>query len=89
MQRRRRRRGGALTQHPGDTTVAWRGSAHVATTASSQGKSPTIRRRSTQLTKPRSRRGQGQQLKSKLEVAMAKVLSFGGEGDASDQEAIE
>jgi hypothetical protein len=48
-----------------------------------------IRRQSTQLTKPRSRRGQGQQLESKLEVAMAKVLSFGGEGDASDQEAIE
>jgi hypothetical protein len=39
--------------------VAWRGSARAATTASSQGKSPTIRRRSTQLTKPRSRRGQG------------------------------
>jgi hypothetical protein len=39
--------------------MAWRGSARVAMTASSQGKSPTIRRRSTQLTKPRSRRGQG------------------------------
>jgi hypothetical protein len=56
---RRRRRGGALTQHPRDTTVAWRGSAHAATTASSQGKSPMIHRRSTQLTKPRSHRGQG------------------------------
>jgi hypothetical protein len=56
---RSRRRGGVLTQCPGDTTVAWRGRAHAATTASSQGKSPTIRRRSTQLTKPRSRCGQG------------------------------
>jgi hypothetical protein len=56
---RRRRRGGALTQRPGDTTVAWRGSARAATMASSQGNSPTIRRRSIQLTKPRSRRGQG------------------------------
>jgi hypothetical protein len=56
---RRRRRGGALTQCPGDTTVAWRDSAHAATTASSQGKAPTKRRRSTQLTKPRSHRGKG------------------------------
>jgi hypothetical protein len=56
---RRRRRGGALTQHPWDTTMAWRGSAPAATTASSQGKSLTIRRRSTQLTKPISHRGQG------------------------------
>jgi hypothetical protein len=56
---RRRRRGGALTQRPGDTTMAWRGSARAAMTASIQGKSPTIRRRSTQLTKPRSRHGQG------------------------------
>jgi hypothetical protein len=39
--------------------VAWRGSARAATTASSQGKSPMIRRQSTQLTKPRSCRGQG------------------------------
>jgi hypothetical protein len=51
--------GGALTQRPGDTTVAWRGSARAATTASSQGKSSTTRRRSTELTKHRSRRGQG------------------------------
>jgi hypothetical protein len=36
--------GGALTQRPGDTTVAWRGSARAATMASSQGKSPTTRR---------------------------------------------
>jgi hypothetical protein len=56
---RRRRRGGALTQRPGDTTMAWRGSVRAAMMASSQGKSPTIRRRSTQLTKPRSRHGQG------------------------------
>jgi hypothetical protein len=41
---RRRRRGGALTQRPGDTTMAWRGSARAATTASSQGNLPTIRR---------------------------------------------
>jgi hypothetical protein len=39
--------------------MAWRGSARAAMTASSQGKSPTIHRRSTQLTKPRSHRGQG------------------------------
>jgi hypothetical protein len=39
--------------------MAWRGSARVAMTASSQGKSPMIRRRSTQLTKPISRHGQG------------------------------
>jgi hypothetical protein len=56
---RSRRRGGALTQRPGDTTVAWRGSARTAMMASSQGKSPTIHRRSTQLTKPRSHCGQG------------------------------
>jgi hypothetical protein len=31
----RRRREGVLTQRLGDTTVAWRGSARVATTASS------------------------------------------------------
>jgi hypothetical protein len=41
---RRRRRGGALTQRPGDNTMAWRGSARAATMASSQRKSPTIRR---------------------------------------------
>jgi hypothetical protein len=56
---RRRRRGGALTQRPGGTTMAWRGSARAAMTTSSQGKSPTIRRQSTQLTKPRSHHGQG------------------------------
>jgi hypothetical protein len=55
---RRRRRGGALTQRPGDTTVAWRGSARAATTASSQRKSPTIRRRNTQH-QARYHRGQG------------------------------
>jgi hypothetical protein len=55
---RRRRRGGALTQCPGDTTVAWRGSAHAATMASSQRKSPTIRRRNTQH-QARYHRGQG------------------------------
>jgi hypothetical protein len=51
--------GEALTRRPGDTTVAWRGSARVATTASSQGKSPTTRRQITQLTKHRFHRGQG------------------------------
>jgi hypothetical protein len=30
-----------------------------------------------------------QPLESKLKVAMAKVPSFGGEGDANDQEAID
>jgi hypothetical protein len=38
---------GTLTRRPGDTTVAWRGSAHAATMASSQGKSPTTCRRIT------------------------------------------
>jgi hypothetical protein len=56
---RSRRRGGALTQCPGDTTMTWRGSARAAMMASSQGKSPTIRRRSTQLTKPISHHRQG------------------------------
>jgi hypothetical protein len=39
--------GEALTRRPGDTTVAWRGSARTATTASSQGKSLTTSRRIT------------------------------------------
>jgi hypothetical protein len=39
--------GEALTRRPGDTTMAWRGSAHAATMASSQGKSSTTRRRIT------------------------------------------
>jgi hypothetical protein len=56
-----RGRGGgeALIRRPGDTTVAWRGSARAATTASSQGKSPMTRRRINQLTEHRSRQGQG------------------------------
>jgi hypothetical protein len=49
----------ALTQRPGDTTVAWRGSARAATTASNQRKTPMTRRRNTKLTKPKHHRGQG------------------------------
>jgi hypothetical protein len=56
---RKRRSRGALTQRPGDTTVAWRGSARVATTASNQRKTPMTRRRNNQLTKPKHHRGRG------------------------------
>jgi hypothetical protein len=58
VQRRRRSRE-ALTQRPGDTTVAWRGSARAATTASNQRKTPTTRRRNNKLTKPKNHHGQG------------------------------
>jgi hypothetical protein len=56
---RRRRRRGTLTHRPGDTNMAWRGSAHAATTASNQRKMPTTRRRSSKLTKTQYHRGQG------------------------------
>jgi hypothetical protein len=58
VQRKRKSRE-ALTQRPGDTTVAWRGSARAATTASSQRKTPTTRRRNNKLTKPKHHRGRG------------------------------
>jgi hypothetical protein len=58
VQRKRMSRG-ALTQRPGDTTVAWRGSARAATTASNQRKTPTTRRCNNKLTKPKHHRGQG------------------------------
>jgi hypothetical protein len=58
VQRKRRSRE-ACTQHPGDTTVAWRGSARAATMASSQRKTPMTRRRNNQLTKPKHHRGWG------------------------------
>jgi hypothetical protein len=58
VQRKRRSRG-ALTQRPGDTTVAWRGSARTATMASNQRKTPTTRRRNNKLTKPKHHHGQG------------------------------
>jgi hypothetical protein len=58
VQRKRRSRE-ALTQRPGDTTVAWRGSARVVTTASSQRKTPTTRRCNNKLTKPKHHRGRG------------------------------
>jgi hypothetical protein len=51
---------GGLTQCPGGTTVAWRGSARAATTAPSQGKAPMTRRQDTTPTSTRSRRGKGQ-----------------------------
>jgi hypothetical protein len=58
VQRKRRSRE-ALTQRPGDTTMAWRGSARTVTTASSQRKTPMTRRRNNQLTKPKQHRGRG------------------------------
>jgi hypothetical protein len=58
VQRKRRSRE-ALTQRPGDTTVAWQGSARAATTASSQRKTPTTRQRNNKLTKPKHHRGRG------------------------------
>jgi hypothetical protein len=58
VQRKRKSRE-ALTQRPGDTTVAWRGSARVTTMASNQRKTPTTRRRNNKLTKPKHHRGQG------------------------------
>jgi hypothetical protein len=45
----------ALTRCPEGTTVAWRGSACVATTAPSQGKAPMSRRQSTTPTSTRAR----------------------------------
>jgi hypothetical protein len=59
------RGGGELTQHPGGTTVAWRGSACVATTAPSQGKAPTTHRQATTLTSTRSHRGESQAARDK------------------------
>jgi hypothetical protein len=56
---RRRRRKGTLTHRPGDTTVAWRGSARAATTASNQRKTLTTHRRNSKLTKTKHHRGQG------------------------------
>jgi hypothetical protein len=58
VQRKRKSRE-ALTQHPGDTTVAWRGSACAATTASNQRKTPMTSRRNNKLTKPKHHRGRG------------------------------
>jgi hypothetical protein len=58
MQRRRRRRG-TLTHRPRDTTVAWRGSARVATMASNQRKTPTTHRRNSKLTKTKHHHGRG------------------------------
>jgi hypothetical protein len=58
VQRKRRSRE-ALTQRPGDTTVAWRGSACVATTVSNQRKTPTTCQRNNKLTKPKHHRGHG------------------------------
>jgi hypothetical protein len=56
---------GELTNRPGGTTVAWRGSAHAATAAPSQGKAPTSRRQSTTPTSTRSHRGEGQATRDK------------------------
>jgi hypothetical protein len=58
-EQRKRKSREALTQRPGDTTVAWRGSARAATTASSQRKTLMTRRRNDQLTKPKHHRGRG------------------------------
>jgi hypothetical protein len=54
-----RRRRGTLTHRPGDTTVAWWGSARAATTASNQRKTPMTRRHSSKLTKTQHHCGQG------------------------------
>jgi hypothetical protein len=58
VQRKRKSRE-ALTQRPGDTTMAWRGSARAATTSSSQRKTPTTCRRNNKLTKSKHHRGRG------------------------------
>jgi hypothetical protein len=51
--------GDELTNHPGGTIVAWRGSARTTTMTPSQGKALTSRRQSTTPTSTRSRRGEG------------------------------
>jgi hypothetical protein len=60
--------------------MAWRGSARAATTAPSQGKTPTTRQQCTAYTSTISRQGKAEQLEEKREVAMAETLGAGGDG---------
>jgi hypothetical protein len=88
VQRKRKSRE-ALTQRPGDTTVAWRGSARAATMASSQRKTPTTRRRNNKLTKPKHHRGRGLATREWARDRHGQSLEFRRRRDADDEDAIE